>query len=166
MLSRRAAFSLIAGLALVLSLGVKSRALNLATAPDIPRFNRELVQGLQAQGFTASIEDKVLDLDFVVASRGDCYLRLRSESSADLGDSFRKFAHDLPVQGFRYGGTLRGDYPRGSADLDALFNRMALRLGLATSSEFPLAYAASPACELGAIDFGPQRTFPKPVPPR
>lgn len=165
MLSRRAAFSLLAGLALALSLGVKSRAMNLATAPDIPRFNRELVQVLQAQGFTASIDDRVLDLDFVVARRGECALLLRSESSADLGTSFRKVAQGLPVRFYRYGGELRSDYPRGSADIGALFNRIALRLGLAGSSEYPLAIAASAQCDPGSIDFGPQKTFPKPALP-
>ncbi|MCW1403570.1 hypothetical protein OKA06_15100 [Novosphingobium sp. MW5] len=166
MLSRPAAFSLLGAVLLGLSLGTKALVLDLATEPDIARFNSDLARKLEAQGFSVRIEDKVLDLDVVHAVRGNCRMVLRSESSADLGTSFRKVAADLPVLRYRYAGQLRDGFPRGWYDLANLFNRIALRLGLAQTSEQPLAIAASSECDLGAIDFGRQVTWPKVSPRR
>lgn len=159
--SRASAFSLLAAVLLLASLGLKARLLNLATDPDLPRYNMELSDVLAAQGFDTRIDDRLSDYDFVLAMRGTCQLRLRIEPTADLAVSFRSAAKGLPLLHYRYGGTISGAYPRGRYDIIGMVTRMAMRLGLAQSSEYPLAIGSTPDCPLESIDFGSQRIFPK-----
>lgn len=161
MLSRRAAFSLLGLAAAAASLALKGAAMDMRTFPDIPRFNRELAAHLAAQGFEARVRDLRLDLDMVEARRGDCRLAARSEETAELSRDFRRLTPGLDVLRFHYRGTLHMEYPRGEHGLFSLLNRMGLRLGLVETSQQPLAIAATPACNLAAIDFGPQRLHPK-----
>lgn len=157
--SPRAAFSLLLALGLAITLGLKAQTLELATAPDLARFNAELASMLTAQGFAVSIEDRQLDMDLVVARRGTCALKARAEETADRLLALKEFAGDLPVVRFRYRSTLRKNFPRGEFDLRNLAGRIGLRLGLTETSEWPLAIAASPVCPLDRIDFGPQQIY-------
>lgn len=159
MRSRRAAFSLLAVLAVAATLGLKALTLDIAAAPDLLRFNRELAAHLAGQGFATSIEDRVLDMDLVVASRGACRLKARAEDNADRYRSFRHFTADLPVVRYRYRGEMLDEFPRGRHDLYALAARIGLRLRLIDTTQQPLAIAAAAACDLSAIDFGPQRIY-------
>lgn len=159
MFSRRAAFSLVVAAALATTLGIKARTLDLATGPDLARYNRDLAVLLTRQSFAVSIEDRAADMDLVVASRGECRFKARIETTADRFAALRSFAAGLPVVRYRYRGELFEAFPRGRYDFDSLLGRITLRLGLASSSQQPLAIAASPACDLDQIDFGPQRVF-------
>lgn len=161
MLSRRAAFSLLGLAAAAASLALKGAAMDMRTFPDLPRFNRELAARLAAQGFAARVRDLRLDLDMVEARRGDCRLAARVEETAELTRDFRRLTPGLDVIRFHYRGSLRTAYPRGEHGLYSLLNRMGLRLGLVQTSQQPLAIAATPACNLAAIDFGPQRLHPR-----
>ncbi len=162
MRSHRAAFSLVALVLLAATLGIKARMLDIAAGPDLARFNRELAGLLAAQGFAVGIEDRVLDMDFVTARRGDCEIKARAEDTADRHAAFRGFTAHLPVVRYRYRGELRTSFPRGLYDLYGLTGRIATRLGLSRSSERPLAIAASTSCDLNRIDFGPQQVFARP----
>jgi hypothetical protein len=159
--SPRAAFSLLGLVAVVASLALKGATMDMRTVPDLPRFNRELADRLDEQGFNATVRDLQLDLDMVEARRGACRLAARSEETAELTRDFRRLTPGLDVIRFHYRGSLRTAYPRGEHGLFSLFNRMALRLGLVETSQQPLAIAANPACDLSAIDFGPLRQHPK-----
>lgn len=163
MRSRRAAFSLLAALAIAATIGLKAATLNVATAPDLLRFNRELAAHLATQGFATAIEDRMLEMDLVVATRGACRLKARAEDNADRYLSFRHFTADLPVVRYRYRGDLLTAFPRGRHDLHALADRIGARLRLIETTEQPLAIAASAACDLSAIDFGPQRIYLRPL---
>ncbi|MFM5930031.1 MAG: hypothetical protein ACKOPQ_03895 [Novosphingobium sp.] len=157
----RAAFSLIAGLLLAVSLGLKAAMLNLATDPDLPRYHQALVQRLGEQGFAAAIDDRHLDFDFVVAQKGDCRLRLRIEPTADLGVSFVRASPDLPVRGYRYAGQFDAAFPRASYGIRSTIARIGVRLGLIATIQYPLAIGATPACDIDAIDFGNQMLAPR-----
>lgn len=159
--SRRVAFSLLGLGAAVASLALKGAAMDMRTEPDLARFNRELASQLAAQGFEAKVRDLRLDLDMVEARRGACRLAARSEQTAELTRDFRRLTPGLDVIRFHYRGRLHKAYPRGEHGLFSLFNRMALRLGLVETSQQPLAIAASPACDLATIDFGPLRLHPR-----
>lgn len=162
MRSRRAAFSLIFAAGLAATLGLKARMLDIGSGPDLARFNRDLAALLVTQGFAVSIEDRVDNLDLVAASRGACRFKARIETTADRFEALRTFTIGLPVVRYRYRGELLGTFPRGRFDFDSLLGRITMRLGLALSSQQPLAIAASPACDLGRIDFGLQQVFALP----
>jgi hypothetical protein len=162
MRSRRAAFSVIAVVLLTATLGIKARLLDIAAGPDLARYNRELASLLAGQGFDVGIEDRMLDMDLVTARRGDCEIKARAEDTADRYAAFRGFTAHLPVVRYRYRGELRESFPRGLYDIYGLAGRIATRLSLSQSSERPLAIAASAACDLDRIDFGPQQVFAQP----
>ena len=162
MRSRRAAFSVLAIVLLTATLGIKARLLDIAAGPDLARYNRELAALLARQGFAVGIEDRMLDMDFVTARRGNCEIKARAEDTADRYAAFRGFTAHLPVVRYRYRGELRDSFPRGLYDIYGLAGRVAMRLGLSASSERPLAIAASTACDLWRIDFGPQQVFALP----
>ena len=97
----------------------------------------------------------------VAAERGSCRLKARLQYALDSQSSFKYLAPGLPVLKYRYRGTYRGDFPRGSYELRSRFQSLGLRFGLADAMEVPLLIAASPGCQLAAIDFGPQLLFRK-----
>ncbi len=162
MRSRRAAFSLIFVAGLAATLGLKAQMLDIGSGPDLARFNRDLAALLSSRGYAVSIEDRADDMDLVVADRGACRLKARIETTADRAAARGSFTAGLPVVRYRYRGELLGAFPRGRFDLDNLLGRMAMRLRLASSSQQPLAIAASPACDLERIDFGSQQVFALP----
>ena len=161
MLSRRAAFSLVAAVALAISLGIKAEAPDDIIPLDIIRYDHGLVALLAAQKFTAGIEDRPYDWDIVVAEKGSCRLKARLQYGLDSRSAFKYFAQDLPVLKYRYRGTWLDDFPRGRFELRSRIQSLAMRFGLNQTIEFPLLIAASPACDLTTIDFGPQLLFRK-----
>ena len=161
MLSRHAAFSLFAAAALAISFGIKSLAPNDIIPLNAERQHRELVALLADQGFVVKIEDRPYDWDIVAAERGSCRLKARLQYALDSRSSFKYLAPGLPVLKYRYRGTYRGDFPRGSYELRSRFQSLGLRFGLADAMEVPLLIAASPGCQLAVIDFGPQLLFRK-----
>lgn len=156
MRSRRVAFSLLAAALLAVSLGIKARVMEAVPPMDLPAFNGGLAALLARQGFTVEIEDRAGDGDLVVARRGPCTLKARSEETADMQRSFRLFTAGLPVLRYRYRGTLRDSFPGREYGLRSLADRMLLRLGLIDTTERPLAIAAASECDLTGIDFGTQ----------
>lgn len=160
--SRRAAFSLLAALALLASLGLKARVMEAVPRMDLAGYNQELGRLLAEQGFVVEIEDRVGDADLVVARRGACMLKARSEETADMQRSFRLFSAGLPVLKYRYRGSLRDSFPGREYGLRSLLSRMILRLGISDAAERPLAIAAARECNLPRIDFGPQLVHRQP----
>jgi hypothetical protein len=156
MLSRRAGFSLVAAVALAISLGIKALAPGDIIPLNVERYDRELVALLAAQAFAAGIEDRPYDWDIVAAQRGSCRLKARLQYGLDSRSAFRHFAQDLPVLKYRYRGTYLDDFPRGGFELRNRIQSLGLRFGLTHAVELPLLIAASPECELSKIDFGPQ----------
>lgn len=159
MLSRRAAFSLFAAAALAISLAVKALAPSDIIPLDVARHHRELAALLAGQGFAASIEDRPYDWDIVAAERGSCRLKARLQYALDSQSAFRYFAQGLPVLKYRYRGTYQDDFPRGRYELRSRMQSLGLRFGLADAMEVPMLIAASPGCDLAAIDLGPQLLF-------
>ena len=160
MLSRRAGFSLLAVVALAISLGIKAAAPSDLVPMDVEAYDRGLVALLARQGFSAGLEDRPYDWDIVQAQRGNCKIKARLQFALDGKSAFRYFANGLPVLKYRYRGTYLDDFPRGNFELRSRIQSLRLRFGLGRALEFPLLIAANPECDLSAIDFGPQLLVP------
>jgi hypothetical protein len=161
MLSRPAAFSILAALVLAVSLGIQAERARANMPLDSLRYERELSALLARQGFASQIELRKGDIRILTAARGDCRLRIQPQDDSVGEDSFAFFARDFPVLKYRYQGALIGGFPREWLAFRSRFERFEMRYGLAEGVERPLLIAATQSCELPAIDFGPQYFYLK-----
>ena len=161
MLSRRAAFSLATAVVLAISLGIKALMPNNTSTLDFERYRRELAALLVAQGFAVGIEVRNFGGDVVVATRGSCRLKLRTEDTVAGLTVFKYSVPDLPLLNYRFRGSYSKSFPSGTFELRSRLQWLGLRYGLVRAVERPLLIAANKGCDMAMIDFGPQLLFLK-----